>query len=65
MIRKLTKTNEFKPMTGKIDALQAIKAGEGIPDGDSGPSVCTCFCSSYCGDCGNDAAMYTGNKEYR
>ena len=66
-MKKLNKTiNESKAIE-KLKALNQVTAGidGGITDDESRPSNCTCFCSSFCGDCGNDSAMYTGNKAYR
>jgi len=63
-MKKLNKTsNETKTME-KLKALNQVTAGTGIPEDEAGPSNCTCICSGFCGDCGNDAAMYTGNKAY-
>lgn len=66
-MKKLNKTSNEPKAIEKLKALNQVTAGidGGIPEDEAQPSNCTCFCSKFCGDCGNDAAMYSGNKTYR
>jgi hypothetical protein len=67
MLVKLNKKSNEPKTIEKIKALNNVIAGtiDGIPEEEARPSNCASFCGNRCGECGNDAAMYSGNKVYR
>jgi len=67
MLTKLNKKSNEPKAIEKIKALNHVTAGttDGNPEDEAQPSPCASFCGNRCGDCGNDAAMYSSNKIYR